>query len=105
MKTRMAQFAMAIWIFLAGCSRPDFATIDVEPFRERWNASAQNSTVSWWYAGEDDEHYYLVEAWPTERHAYMVSKENAELRGVERRPVSRNQDEWSNLKREHVLFR
>lgn len=105
MKVRLAQLATLSWLLLAGCTGPDFTTITAEPLRERWEASMQDSAVGWWYAGENDEHYYLVETRPLEQHAYMVSKEDVELSGVERKALSRNDADWSNLKRDQIRFR
>ena len=70
-------------------------------FIESWNNSAGNSAVSFWYTGEDQGHYVIVEKWPTRSATYHVDKARVRIVGVV--GIFSDRDEISlNLKQENI---
>lgn len=92
----------AIALFwLVGCSSPQ--QVDARQFKELFLDSKNDSVVSWWYHGEDNDFYHLSQKYPMNETKFNVSK-----KGVVLRNISSIQEEKSgvpvNLKTENVVF-
>lgn len=64
---------------LIGCA----SSLTTEEFKDKWLASQTHSSVSWWYAGENEESVYFIENWPTNESKYKVPKARIKLIGIE----------------------
>ena len=93
--------AASLVILLAGCSSDE--SIDAVRFQQLWVQAKNDSAVSWWYQGEDEEFYYLIQQYPFHNNLYQVSKEGVALRGVVPKPYG-SLSQPLNLKRDNVEF-
>ena len=53
-------------------------------FARVWQDSYTDAEISWWYLGEDEEHFYLEEKWPDGATPYMVPKSFIVISGIAR---------------------
>ena len=93
--------AAALVILLVGCSSAE--PIDAARFQKLWLQAKNDSAVSWWYQGEDEESYYLIQQYPFHNNLYQVSKEGVAMRGVDPKPEGSLRRPL-NLKRDNVVF-
>ena len=52
----------ALALLLVACS--DTQPLNGLQFARVWQDSYADAAISWWYLGEDGEHFYLEEKWP-----------------------------------------
>jgi len=97
MKTKKIILMIALFL-LFGCVKE----ISKENFIEKWESSTTNSAVSWWYAGEDEAYYYLIEKWPSKSNALKVSKTHISLIDMESFPISKKKR--INLKTNNIIY-
>jgi hypothetical protein len=63
----------------------------------RFAESGRHTAFFLWYAGEDEEAYYIVEDWIVEKQAYRVPKNSGMKLLVEPRAPSSHKSEWSSM--------
>ena len=87
----------ALVLLLAACT--DIQPVSGLQFARVWQDSYADDTISWWYLGEDEEHFYLEEKWPDGEVQYMVPKSFIVISGIARtrhgkpaEPVSLSRD-------------
>ena len=56
--------------------------IDQASFKSLWEESRNHSAVSWWYAGESEDYYLIIEKWPAKSNLYKVSKHAITIKGI-----------------------
>jgi len=98
MKTKKIILIITLF-FLLGCVKE----ISKEDFIKKWESSKTNSSVSWWYAGEDGAYYYLIEKWPTKSNALKISKVHISLIAIESFPMSKRKR--INLKTKNINYK
>lgn len=73
---------LALALLLAACS--DIQPVSGLQFARVWQDSYADAAISWWYLGEDEEHFYLEEKWPDGEAQYMVPKAFIVISGIAR---------------------
>ena len=76
---------LAFALLLAACS--DIQPVSGLQFARVWQDSYTDAAISWWYLGEDEEHFYLEEKWPDSEAQYMVPKSFIVISGIARTRV------------------
>ena len=98
----MRSFSCAVILFsalLISCSGDDPKGTD--EFIESWEESPNNSAVTYWYTGEAEGRYVIVERWSDRSLTYHVDKGRVRVVGIY--TLARAGEEISlNLKRENV---
>lgn len=87
-----------------GCSKT-FRQIDSNEFQYKFEDSINHSAVSWWYLGENDDFYFILEKWPFKVRAYKINKNQVNIFIGKPKKLTFVVWEWVNLKRHHVSFR
>ena len=72
----------ALLLLLAACN--DIQPVSGLQFARVWQDSYADAATSWWYLGEDEEHFYLEEKWPDGEAQYMVPKSFIVISGITR---------------------
>lgn len=92
-------------ILFVGCEEK-FIQIDSKELRVKWDASRKHSAVSWWYLGEKDSMYYLLEKWPMKKNGFKINKSQLGLL-IENPEMELTLDSvyWINLKTNHLVFK
>ena len=70
----------ALALLLAACS--DTQPLNGLQFARVWQDSYADAAISWWYLGEDGEHFYLEEKWPDREAQYRVPKAFIVISGI-----------------------
>jgi aminopeptidase-like protein len=88
---------LALALLLVACS--DIQPVSGLQFARVWQDSYTDAEISWWYLGEDEEHFYLEEKWPNGEAQFMVPKAFIVISGIARtrygtapEPVSLSRD-------------
>jgi hypothetical protein len=68
-------------VLLSGCNKE--VSINGEQFANKWKSSEMNSAVSWWYLGENEDHYFVSENIPLEENIYEVPKSAVSIIGID----------------------
>jgi len=87
-----------------GCAK-NFRKIDSNEFQYKFEDSINHSAVSWWYLGENDDFYFIIEKWPFKARAYKIDKNQVYFFIGKPKKLTFVVWEWVNLKRHHVSFR
>ena len=81
MRTLATKLSLTLSLIVACSESPK----DTEQFATSWSESMQNSAVSYYYDGETDDYYRIVEKWPNKKLVtYHVSKDAVVLTDVPR---------------------
>lgn len=72
----------ALVLLLVACS--DIQPVSGLQFARVWQDSYADAAITWWYIGEDEEHFYLEEKWPDGEVQYMVPKSFIVISGIAR---------------------
>ena len=88
---------------VASCS-DSFEQIDAAALRLRLDDSINHSAVSWWSAGHNEDSYFLVEKWPTEKLRYKVSKTSVEITTAAAAGGVLEESDWVALKLTDIRF-
>ena len=99
-RTTLRLIVFSALISLLGCA----SSLTTEEFKDKLLASKNNSSVSWWYAGENEDEIYFVANWPTSENKYKVPKARIKLIGIEPFPYF-GPNMPINLKLENVQFK
>jgi hypothetical protein len=70
-------------LLLAACSDATQPVNGLQ-FARVWQDSYADAAISWWYLGEDEEHFYLEEKWPDGEAQYRVPKSFIVISGIPR---------------------
>ena len=89
---------------IVGCGKK-FDELDGLSFKKKWEESGQHSAVSWWYLGEKDNYFYIVEKWISEEYNYKVDKKYIEVVLDQPKEFILDEDQWLNLKTRHIKFK
>lgn len=87
-------------IFFSGCES-EYVEVDSDLLQHKLNDSANHTAVSWWYFGEKDNYYYLLEQWPLKSNYYKINKEYILIKGHQ---LTYPTNEKVNLKRKYIKF-
>jgi len=87
-----------------GCDE-DFTEVNAEEFQAKFDLAKQSDFISWWYLGEGDGYYYLVEKDLWEEAGYKISKEYITVNLENPEIVSSDESEWVNLKEWDIIFK
>ena len=92
--------SVVLALTLSGCST--FQSVNATDLAARFDASVNNTAVSWWYLGETQYFYLLAEKRPGKVTTFRVGKEKVKLHGVE--PFMPGMKESVRLERENIQF-
>jgi len=96
--------AVSLALLLAGCDE-DFAEVDAGELKAELDLAVHSDVISWWYIGEKDGYYYLVEKKLWEEKGFRISKDYVAIDvGVTKAPSS-DESEWMNLKERDISFK
>lgn len=103
---KLARFTISICLVgILSCS-DTFDEVSPESVEQKLAESANHTAVSWWYAGQDDDFYYIVEKWPMEKMRYKVRKDNMRIDlNVPIGAPPNKEEDWINLKATSIQFR
>ena len=76
---------LALCLLLVSCSS-ELEPLNGLQFARVWQDSYDDTSITWWYTGEDEEYYYLEEKWPGREVSYMVPKAFIVISGIDRTP-------------------
>lgn len=96
-------FSALLCLYLTGCAN-QFNDITSGQLQIRWQESFKNTAVSWWYLGEKNEHYYIIEKRPLEKHGYKIKINELKINLQAPKKLTFNEKEWVNLKVKHLTF-
>mgnify|MGYP001814312292 FL=1 len=82
---RRAIICFALSLLLASCSS-DLEPVNGLQFARVWQDSYDDTSITWWYTGEDEEYFYLEEKWPDREVSYIVPKSFIVISGISRTP-------------------
>lgn len=89
---------------IASC-KEDFKDVDASSIRVKLEESIKHTAVSWWYIGEENEYYYIVEKWPFEQYRYKVSKKEISINIKPPKKLNTDKSTWINLKIDNIVFK
>jgi hypothetical protein len=92
--------SLVLALMLFSCST--FQSVNATDLAARFEASANNTAVSWWYLGETQYYYLLAEKRPGKVTTFRVGKEKVKLNGID--PFMPGMKESVRLKRENIRF-
>ena len=79
----MRSFSSAVILLsflLNSCAGDDPRGTD--EFIDSWEESPKNSAVSYWYTGDSEGRYVIVEKWPDKSLTYHVDKSRIRIVGI-----------------------
>lgn len=103
-KSLYSFIVLIFFMFLIGGCEDRFTEIDASDFKTKWNDSIKHTALSWWYLGEKDGYYYILEKWPLKKYGYKINKENIVIKLDSPKKLAFNETDWINLKKEHIKF-
>ncbi len=95
---------ISIIFIIIGCAK-NFRQIDSKEFQEKFEDSINNSAVSWWYLGENDDFYFIIEKWIFEVKTYKIDKNQLNIFIEKPKKITFVVWQWVNLKHHHVSFK
>ena len=80
MAAKVTILALVLTVTLVGCAHT--SSIAASELRQRINESSNHSGISWWYLGDDKNHYYIKEKWPVKEKTWKVLKSDLVLKDI-----------------------
>lgn len=103
-KTFYFLIVLIFFIFLIGGCEERFAQINASDFKTKWDDSIKHTALSWWYLGEKDGYYYILEKWPIKKYGYKIDKKNIVIKLDHPKKLTFNEPDWINLKKDLIDF-
>ncbi len=94
-----------LFLCLLGGCEDRFTDISSSAFKVKWDDSIKHTALSWWYLGEKEGYYYILEKWPLEQHGYRINKEHIVINLDHPKKFTLTESDWINLKKEHIDFK
>jgi hypothetical protein len=85
-------------LFTSGCGIR-FKETNIVNLKIKWGNAVNNTAISWWYLGEEDDCYFVIEENFLKRNGYKVKKSDVSIAIENPHELTFDQSLWINLKK------